>query len=175
VRRRICILGLVLSAALLALAGVAVAAKPGPKAPFGNFKPVATSTCKIKAGIVIAAGDSSVTPPVSKGAEFGSATCGKVFGKGVQQDKFTVPQTGLTNATFQLYFPTGTIRGKYVLTPQEGDFSPTSFTETQYLGQMTITGGTGTYQGASGVGKMTCTTLDQIHLTCTDRLQLKQL
>ena len=43
------------------------------------------------------------------------------------------------------------------------------------LSGLTITGGTGTYAGAKGVGTMTCKTLDGIHTTCTDKLKLKQL
>jgi hypothetical protein len=78
-------------------------------------------------------------------------------------------------ASFQLYFLTGTLDGKYVLTPQEGNFSPTTFTETDYLGTLTITGGTGAYKGAKGTGTMTCTTPDGIHTTCTDKLKLKKI
>lgn len=152
------------------------AAKGGKKhKASAGFKPVAKSTCKTDMGITVAVGDSEVTPPVAQGVEFGSAKCGKVFGKGVQRDSFLVPDSGDNKASYVLYFPTGTIHGKYVLTPQEGDFSTTSFTEADYLGTLTITGGTGTYQGAKGVGTMTCKTLDGIHTTCTDKLKLARL
>jgi hypothetical protein len=181
VKRRICIVGAMLSVASLAFGGGAAAAakhvaKHGakPKSSAG-FKPVAKSTCKTDMGITVAVGDSNVTPPVAQGVEFGSARCGKVFGKGVQRDAFLVPDSGENKASYVLYFPTGTIHGKYVLTPQEGDFTPTSFTETDYLGTLTITGGTGTYEGAKGVGTMTCKTLDGIHTTCTDKLKLARL
>ena len=86
-----------------------------------------------------------------------------------------MPDSGVNQATYQMYFPTGTIHGKYALTPSEGDFGPTTFTETDYLGTLTITGGTGTYKGAKGIGTMTCNTLDGIHTTCTDRLKLTKL
>jgi hypothetical protein len=180
VRRRICTIGAILSVASLVFGGVAAAAvkraaKHGAKPKPVGFKPVAKSTCKTDTGITVARGDNTVTPPVANGVEFGSARCGKLFGKGVERDSFQVPDSGENKATYVLYFPTGTIHGKYVLTPQEGDFGPSSFTETDYLGTLTITGGTGTYKGAKGVGTMTCKTLDGIHTTCTDKLKLARL
>lgn len=180
-RRRIYMIGAVLCAGVLVFAAAAAAAKPKAgkhkKGAAGglSFKPIARAKCKIATGITVAAGDFSVTPPVAKGVEFGSASCGKAFGKGVQRDTFTVPDSGANKATYQMYFPTGTIHGKYVLVPQEGDFNPGSFTEIDYLGTLTITGGTGAYKGAKGVGTMTCKTLDAIHTACTDKLKFKQL
>jgi hypothetical protein len=181
VRRRIYMIGAVLCAGVLVFGAAAAAAKPKAgkhkKGATGGlaFKPVAKAKCKIATGITVAAGDFSVTPPVAQGVEFGSASCGKQFGKGVQKDNFIVPDSGENKANYQMYFPTGTIHGTYVLVPQEEDFNPASFTEIDYLGTLKITGGTGAYKGAKGVGTMTCQTLDAIHTTCTDKLKFKQL
>lgn len=164
-RRRFCLVGAALSIGSLAFGAVTATA--------ATSSPVTKVKCVTNLGITVAAGDSSVTPPVSKGAEYGTAVCGKVLGRGVQADTFNVPLTGNVLSSYTMYFPTGTIHGKYVLTPQEGSF--TNFEESDYLGTWTIVGGTGAYKGAKGTGTSTCTTLDGIHTTCTDHLKLKTL
>jgi hypothetical protein len=170
VRRRICMMGAALSAAPLAL-GVApaLAAKSTAKKP--KPKPVQTA-CTTNVGIMIPAGETGLTPPIAGGSEYGTAVCAKVFGRGVQSDNFTTPDSGDTAATFTLYFRRGTLRGSYDLTPQEGGLN---FTETDYLGTLTVKGGTGLYQGAKGTGTMTCRSLDGIHTSCQDKLKLAQL
>jgi hypothetical protein len=165
-----CLVGAALSTVPLAL-GVAPAMAAQSSAKKQKPKPVNT-TCKTDVGIMVAAGDDSVTPPVASGHEYGTAVCGKALGHGVQGDTFRVPDTGDTLATFTLYLPGGTIRGKYDLTPQEGTFN---FLETDYLGTLTVKGGSGLFQGAKGSGTMTCKTLDGIHTSCTDKLKLTQL
>jgi hypothetical protein len=136
-------------------------------------KPIAV-VCTTDVGIMIAPGDTAVVPPAAEGSEYGSASCGKL-GKGVQSDAFTVPDSGDSLATYTMYFPTGTIRGAYDLVPQEGSFMGTNFTEVDSLGTLTVTGGTGVFQGAKGTGTMTCKTLDGIHTSCTDKLKLTKL
>jgi hypothetical protein len=36
-----------------------------------------------------------------------------------------------------------------------------------------VTGGSGSYNGVTGTGTMKCKTLDGVHTTCTDKLELK--
>jgi hypothetical protein len=115
-------------------------------------------------------GQSSVSPPEQNGTEFGKVHCAKLLGSGVQQDTFTVPASGDTMAKYWLYFRSGTLYGKYDLTPT-GNSS--SFLETDWTGTLKVLGGTGAYKGVTGVGTMACKTLDGIHATCTDRLKLK--
>jgi hypothetical protein len=121
---------------------------------------------------MIDSGSTDVTPPVSAGHEYGSATCGKLLGRGIQSDTFSTTDSGDTAATFTIYFRNGTIRGKYDLTPQEASFN---FTTVDYDGAMTVTGGTGQFFGAKGTGTMTCESPDGIHTSCSDKLTLKNL
>lgn len=169
-RRRICIVGVALGASALVFGAVAAVA-----AVAAGGKPVTKVTCTSHVGIVVATGDSTVTPPVKQGNEYGTVACGKRLGSGVQADGFTVPDSGDTLAHYQMYFPTGTIHGKYDLTPQEGSFGGSSFSEADYVGKLTVTGGTGSFQGAKGTGTMVCKTLDGIHTRCTDKLKLTNI
>jgi hypothetical protein len=163
VKRSLCLAGTALGLLPLSL-GVATAAAGGKPA-----RPVAKVACRTSLAITVASGASSVTPPVQKGDEFGSAACNKLFGSGVQADAFTVRSGGNSIGKYTLYFSTGTIHGTYDLTPQEGSLNFLSVDET---GPMTVMGGTGTYQGAKGTGTMTCRSQDGIHTKCVDRLKL---
>ncbi len=169
-RRRICLVGATLSAIPMAF-GVSAATAASHKT--GKVKPKGTPvTCKSATTVEIAQGDTQVTPPVSQGSEYGSVSCSKLFGKGVQSDQFNVPDSGDTAGKFTWYFHAGTVRGKYDLTPQEGSLN---FLSTDYLGTITVTGGTGTFAGAKGVGTMTCSSADGIHMGCTDKLHIAKL
>ncbi len=164
-RRRICAVGGTLSVCLLAfVASSAFAA--GHKSHSATQK----VTCKTKTSTMVPDGQSSVSPPEQNGTEFGKVHCAKLLGSGVQQDTFTVPASGDTMAKYWLYFRSGTLYGKYDLTPT-GNSS--SFLETDWTGTLKVLGGTGAYKGVTGVGTMACKTLDGIHATCTDRLKLK--
>jgi hypothetical protein len=168
VKRRICFVAAALSVTPLAF-GVATATAAKTKTAKPKVKVVRVA-CATNVGVMVAPGDTGVTPPVQQGDEYGTASCGKLLGQGIQKDAFTVPDTGDTLANYTVYFRTGAIYGKYDLTPQEGS---ASFLQTDYLGTITVTGGTGAYQGIKGSGTMTCQTLDGIHTTCTDNLKLK--
>ena len=63
------------------------------------------ATCKTEVAVMVAAGDSSVTPPVEAGQEYGSANCGKPMGDGVQRDQFDVTSGGDTESTVHVVFP----------------------------------------------------------------------
>jgi hypothetical protein len=175
VKRRICVVGVALSAGSVAF-GVAPALAARHKVTKPKKKPAiqmpVATTCTTNTAIMIGPGVTTLTPPVQGGHEYGVATCGDVLGRGVQGDTFAVQDSGDTVATYTLWFLTGTIRGKFDLTPQEGDLN---FTTTSYTGTMTITGGTGQFFGATGSGTMTCASDDGIHNTCTDKLNLTKL
>jgi hypothetical protein len=167
VKRRICLVGAALCVVPLA-SGVAAAGAAHTSSAGTAIK----IKCASDLGLVIASGDTGVTPPVQSGTEYGPVACGKL-GSGVQKDTFNVPDSGDTIANYRLYFPTGTIHGRFDLAAQEGSFG-SGFTGTDYLGTMTVSGGTGAFAGAKGKGTMKCSTADGIHTTCIDHLKLKQ-
>ncbi len=90
--------------------------------------------------------------PAAQGAQYGTVHCaGASFGWGVEKDSFKVPDSGDTVGDYVQYFGTGSIRGKFDLTPdQNGDVSSTDFTSESWTGTLTVTGGTGTLAKASG-------------------------
>lgn len=167
-RRRICLVGAPLSVISLAFG---VAAATASKSKTTKTKPIAV-TCRTAIAVTIAPGDTVVTPPDPQGAEYGSAACNKLFGNGVQADHFTVPGSGDTLANYTWYFRTGTLKGTYDLTPQEGSLG-TGFTSASYLGTLKVIAGTGALKGYTGTGTMTCATPDGIHTSCTNKLKLK--
>jgi hypothetical protein len=165
VRRRICLVGAALSVCPLAfVAGNATAASTKSKSP------VTKVACASKTSIMVASGDTSVSPPVSQGSEYGPVNCGGPLGNGVLSDSFTVPASGDTVAKYTMFLHTGTVHGTYDITPQPGSLN---FLETDWTGTLKVLGGTGAYKGATGTGTMKCKTLDGIHTTCTDKLKVK--
>ena len=165
-KRRICVAGAALGLCPLAfLAGSAAAAKTKSSAGGGP-----KIVCSTKTSIMIPSGESSVSPPAQQGSEYGTASCAKPLGGGIQRDSFSVPASGDTVAKYTLYFRTGTLSGTYDLTPT-GESQ--NFLETDWTGAMKVTGGTGAFKGAKGVGTMACKTMDGIHTTCTDKLRVK--
>lgn len=163
-RRRICLLGATLGVCLLAsVAGTALAAS----SKGGSTTKV---RCSTNTSIIIANGDTGVSPPISQGTEYGTASCNKQFGSGVQKDSFTVPDSGDTVAKYTLYFSTGSIHGTYDLTPQSGSLN---FLATSWTGTLKVLGGTGAFKGMTGTGTMNCGTQDGIHSSCKDKLKLK--
>jgi hypothetical protein len=162
VKRRIGLVGAALSVCLVAsVAGTATAASTS----------LTKVKCSTSTSISIASGDTGVSPPVSQGSEYGTASCGKLLGGGVQKDRFTVPTSGDTVAKYALFFGAGTLRGTYDLTPTQP--SALNFLETDWTGTLKVLAGTGAYKGLTGTGTMVCKTLDGIHTACTDTLKLK--
>ena len=106
---------------------------------------------------------------MQQGSEYGTAQCAKL-GTGVQGDSFTVPDSGNTEAKFTWYLRTGTVSGKYELTPQEGTLN---FLNVTYDGTLTVTGWHRHLHGIKGSGTMTCASQDGIHTSCTDKLKVK--
>ena len=169
-RRRIGLLGAVVAVSAMGVppATSGAASKHKPRHP---ALITSKAQCKTQVAVMVAAGDSGVTPPVQSGREFGDSTCGKTLGEGVQRDSFTVDDAGDTQSTFSWFFRTGTLHGSYSLAPQEGSLN---FLNVDYVGTMTVSGGTGTLKGTFGTGAMACTSADGIHTTCTTHLKLKK-
>lgn len=172
-RRRICVVGAALTVGPLAFGITAMSTQAKPKSKATPTPKTTKVDCATNVSIAIPPGQTGVTPPVQQGSENGSAACGKLLGRGVQADNFTVPDSGDVVANYWMYFPTGAIHGTYDLTPQEGTFTGTNFSEVDYLGTLTVTGGTAGLQGMKGTGTMTCKSPDGIHTSCTDKLTLK--
>jgi hypothetical protein len=165
VRRRICQAAAALSVVPLAFGAAAAAAH--------THAAVATTkvVCKTSLSIAIAPGATSVDANnVPSGHEYGSATCGKFLGQGVQADRFSAEPSGIIVVKYTLYFATGTLRGTYELTAQNDSLN---FTASDYVGTLTVKGGTGAYRGMTGTGTMTCSSADGIHSACTAHLKLK--
>lgn len=172
-KRRIYRLGVATGAVSL-IVGVALAPAASSKTPKPHKqKPVAV-TCRTSVSTQVPAGQTEVIPPESQGANYGSADCPKLFGSGMEVDQFTVPDTGDTVGSFTDYFDTGTIRGTFDLTPQEGSLGSTGtgFAETDYTGVLTITRGSGTFVHYKGTGTSTCVSPDGVHTTCTQKLKI---
>jgi hypothetical protein len=98
-------------------------------------------------------------------------------GSGLEKNIFKVPDSGDTVGSYVQYFGDGSVRGKFDLTPdQNGDVSSTDFTSESRTGTVTVTKGSGTLAKASGKeGVLKCTSGDSVHLTCIEKLKLKQL
>jgi hypothetical protein len=83
---------------------------------------------------------------------------------------FDSDDAGDVSGVFSRYTSDGLIHGTYALTSQEGSFG--NFTNANYTGAMTITGGTGTFAGVKGSGTSTCFTPDGVYLNCHEQLSL---
>ncbi|HEY1510053.1 MAG TPA: hypothetical protein VGF93_13670 [Solirubrobacteraceae bacterium] len=131
-------------------------------------------TCKSNVGDVPADGDDSVVPPVDQGSQYGAVHCGKVFGGGIQANVFKLLDTGDVQGSWWQYYSTGTIHGKFVLTPADTGppSSTTTFAAVSYSGTATVTGGSGVYKKAKGKGTMKCASVDGVHFTCSDTVKV---
>lgn len=173
-RRRILLVGSAI-AAVPFVVGIGVA---GAAANKSSAKPVVLK-CHISMSAVPPPGSNTVDQPPSQGFAYGSVHCPtRSVGGGVEQDSFNVPDSGDTVGRYAQYFGTGSIRGKFDLSPQEGSgaLTATSFESESWTGTLTVTGGTGTFANAAGKkGTLNCTSGDTVHLTCTEKIKLKQL
>ena len=108
-----------------------------------------------------------------------------LFGSGVEKSSFTVPDSGDTVGSYAQYFSGARFAGSSTRHRRKNPatFRLPGFTElTGTVGPrappvtVTETGGTGTLAKASGTkGVLKCTSGDSVHLTCTEKLKLKQL
>ncbi|HET6865521.1 MAG TPA: hypothetical protein VFH80_06340 [Solirubrobacteraceae bacterium] len=176
-KRRICLVGTAIAVVPFAV-GISVAAAAGKSTTQKpTVKPVMLK-CHMSLSTVPQPGSAAVDQPPSQGSQYGTIHCGGAsFGFGVEKNSFKVPDSGDTVGSYVQYFGDGSVRGKFDLTPdQNGDVSSTDFTSESWTGTVTVTKGSGTLAKASGKqGVLKCTSGDSVHLTCTEKLKLKQL
>lgn len=176
-KRRICLVGTAIAVVPFAV-GISVAAAAGKSTTQKpTVKPVVLK-CHMSLSTVPQPGSAAVDQPPSQGAQYGTIHCGGAsFRFGVEKNIFKVPDSGDTVGSYVQYFGDGSVRGKFDLTPdQNGDVSSTDFTSESRTGTVTVTKGSGTLAKASGKeGVLKCTSGDSVHLTCIEKLKLKQL
>lgn len=117
-------------------------------------------------------GQANVDQPPSSGDEYGPITCtSNGFGSGLIADTFTVPDSGDKMGTWTAYFDAGTVKGTFDYQPGEGQpIGANSFAAQDWEGQVTVTSGTGVYQGVKGKnnkGTGSCSNSDSVHSTCS--------
>ena len=168
-RRRNWLVGTVL-AAVPFVVGIGVASAAGKSS-------AVVLKCHISMSAVPPPGSSTVNQPPAQGDLYGPVHCPST-GAGVEGASFKVPDSGDTVGKYVQYFATGSIRGKFDISPTEGNgsLSATSFESETWVGTVTITGGTGSYSAAAGKkGVLKCTSGDTVHLTCTEKFKLSAL
>ena len=117
-----------------------------------------------------------VSPPTAvRGEDFGTVSCKKVYGKGVQHDTYTTtttsPTTGTVKGRYKDFFNKGTTHGKFNIA-----FSAAPTGVVTYTGTATIDGGTGKFKHSKGTAKVTCTSPDGgVHTNCVDKVKLTHL
>ena len=140
---------------------------------------VVTLHCHVSLTTEPPADSNAVPAPVQDGTMFGPVRCsGKhVGGRGVEAAPFTVPDSGDTKGAYTQYFKAGTIKGAFDWSPQEGPpVSSTSFQGGTWTGKVTVLGGTGVYKGIKGkkgTGVMNCSSPDNVHFACTEKVKVK--
>ena len=82
---------------------------------------------------------------------------------------------GNFKGSIQEFFGPGSLTAAMNLTPfSDLPPTPTTFSSANYYGTITISRGTGTLRGVTGTGSMHCTSTDQVHYACKERLKLTQ-
>jgi hypothetical protein len=170
VLRRICLVGAAVAAGSLTV-GVVTSPAATTKA---KAKTIAVG-CSSNVTTAIPAGETEVIAATTDGTQYGEVRCNKGLGSGLQSNTFTTLDSGNFQGQFKLYLDAGTIRGNFTLTPAEGPALTTgTFQSASYTGTLTVTGGTGAYAHGrtKGVGSVTCSSPDDVHLSCSDRFKL---
>lgn len=170
-RRRICLAVTVVGAAPLAVGAVV--------APVAAAAPSAfVLRCNAQMTATPLAGTNVVDQPPTQGWMYGRVGCPRQgFGGGVEATSFAVPLSGDTVGAFTQYLSAGSIKGEFDLVPQE-DLSGSFFSSASWIGDLTVTGGTGVYKGIKSNrngGTMSCTSDDTVHLVCTEKVKVKGL
>jgi hypothetical protein len=167
VMRRICLIGAAVAGSLVFSVTIAAAAKTA------KVKPTAVK-CKIAMSVATPDGSIQVALPADSGVMFGTASCGKVLGSGIADYNFALQDTGDLTGSFKVYFSTGSVHGKFDLSPTDSSpSSPNTFLSQDYTGTAKVTGGTGTDAGVTGKATLVCSTPDSIHMSCTEKAKVK--
>ena len=172
--KRMCLVGAAVAASSLAfgVAGSAAAGKHKRKKPASV---TLNATCKLVVTVTVPDGDTVVTPPEPQGTEFGSAACDKGLGRGVYSDSFVLQDTGDTSGKFSQYGGVGSLHGTFDLTQPDTTGPPTAYTfgNENVVGTVKVTGGTGAYHKATGKGTLVCASVDSVHYSCLEKLELR--
>ena len=175
-KRRISFAAITVAGISLAL-GVGIApavGKTGRRANTGGtpYKVV----CNMTLTTVPPPNSTTVVAPSSQGNQYGGLECGSApFNGGMVGDRFTVPDSGDTVGVYDEALSTGTIRGAFDLTPQQGEFGGGSTFQSQsWQGTISVTKGTGAFKGITSPrdGTMDCSSPDSVHLTCTETIRV---
>jgi hypothetical protein len=131
-------------------------------------------TCRWSISQQVPGSDQTNTPGAVSGTQAGGATCGGKLGRGVEADTFATADSGNISGTWQQWFNTGSLYGRYTLAQNELTSPPStdSFAAASYSGVMTVRNGTGTEARSVGVGTINCATQDAVHFTCVARLRV---
>lgn len=160
--RKVALVGLSIAVALTAAAGPAPAATKKAKAR--------NVTCSL---VLFA----TIKQPAPTAGNYGSAKCGKPFGRGVQEDSSRVKRTSPTSGTFtgpfKMSFDRGTIKGTFSIAFVTM-LAPVTYAITGilYKGVLRITKGTGDYRKVRGTGTVTGASPDAVRTTLTYKLKL---
>jgi hypothetical protein len=158
------------------IAATASAATPATRVTKYATKTVhATATCKLALTTVAPPGSSAVEAGSPAGTNYGTSSC--AGGKpGTARQVYTEDSAGDLTGKVQQWFATGTLYGTYTLTPSSSSGPPTTttFGAASYSGTVTLTGAGGALKRTTGSGKMTCSTTDSVHYSCTESLKLTQ-
>ncbi len=170
-KRRICVVGAAITAGSLAVAVVlAPAANSKTRIKRNQASGALSVVCNSAVTTAAPWGSSASDPSANAGTQFGWARCGRPVNTSLQWNSFTVDDAGDVSGQYSRYTKNGLIHGTYQLTSQEGSFG--SFTNANYTGTMTVSGGTGAYAAVTGSGTSTCFSPDGVHLNCHEQWSL---
>jgi hypothetical protein len=180
--KRLCLLGMAMAGLLTA--GISTAAtaktpttgsKPAKVKPVPKPKPVTTKlSCKLTLVTQPPANDITILPG-GDGSQYGTASCPGAVGRGVQSGTYSTDDAGDVSGPYTQWFKGGTLTGKYDLVPTGGgqpSAGNNSFGAQSYAGALIVTGGSGAWKGATGKATLACTTVDGVHLKCTESLKV---
>lgn len=158
--RRLMLYGLAVVICSLGFSGLALATSGHGRAPRTTKK----SSCTLRTV--------DLAPTAIHGEDFGTLTCTRPFGAGVQHNISTLsptsPTTGRLRGSSTLFFNTGTVRATFSLR------YTISGSSIAYVGTARVSGGTGAYRGIGGSVKLAGSSPDGgTHGTITERIKVK--
>ncbi len=169
---------LIAAAAGLLTAGIPVATAVATKSRPRSVTRVASTrdakaTCKFVLTTVAPTGSSTVEPGTASGDQYGTTRCDGLSA-GVARDEFSTSNAGDLTGKIQQWFRGGTIYGTFDLSPNAASGPPTTtlFTAASYTGTVKYTGAQGLLKGTTATGKLTCSTTDSTHYSCSEGLKL---
>jgi hypothetical protein len=150
-----------------------VVAAAGAVAPASAAAKKKTKTKTISCALTLFA---TIKQPAPTAANFGSTTCSRPFGRGVQQDSSKTTRTSLTTGSFtgpfKLFFDRGTIKGVFKISFVTTLSASYQITGVTYQGTLNITGGTAAYRKVRGTGTVTGSSPDAVKTTLAYKMKL---